>query len=128
MSTTRARRLRRVDDVVDRRGRRRDAGRQDVLAEQRVHERRLAVVELAEHDEVEPLRLELGDPRGADVARERDHADGVRDLGELREPRDDLALGLLVMVEEESSEHADQLGDLLVDVGQARLAGRVLTA
>ena len=88
-------RVRRPHDVVDRRGRRRDAGRQDVGAEHRVHERRLAVVELAEHDEVEPLGLELGDPRGADVARERDHADAFGDLGELLEPRDDLALRCL---------------------------------
>ena len=73
----------------------------DVVAEQRVHERRLAVVELAEHDEVEPLGLELRDPRRADVARQRDHADAIGDLGELLEPRDDLALGLLVMFEKD---------------------------
>src|SRR6185295_9021452 len=76
-------------------------GGQDVGAEQRVDERRLAVVELAENDEVEPLGLDLRDPRRPDVARERQHPDRVGDLGELREPRDDLALGLLVVLEGE---------------------------
>ena len=43
-----------------------------MLAEQRVDERRLAVVELAEHESrVEPLGLELGDPRRCGMSRAR---------------------------------------------------------
>jgi hypothetical protein len=90
-----------MDDVIDRRGGRRDPGRQDLGAEQRIHERRLAVIELAEHDEMESLGLELRDPRRADVPGEGHHADRIGDLGELLEPRDDLALCLLVMFEED---------------------------
>src|SRR5450432_2725985 len=50
---------------------------------------------------MKPLGLELGNARGADIACEGHHADGIGDLGELGEPRDDLALGLLVMFEED---------------------------
>ena len=72
-----------MDDVIDRRGRRRDAGGQHVVAEQRVHEGRLAVVELAEHDQVESLLLELGDAAVANVVLQRFHADVASELGEL---------------------------------------------
>src|SRR5262249_5778613 len=122
-------RRRRVDDMVDRRGGRRDARRQYVLAEQRVHERRLAMVELTEHDEMKALSLELGDPRIADVASERPHADAFGDVGELLKASDDLALGLLVMLEQDHSpllEHADELGALRIYLGQRGLAGWVL--
>ena len=50
---------------------------------------------------MEPLGFELRDPGGADVTRERHHADGLRDFGELGEARDDLVLGLLVMFEQD---------------------------
>ena len=48
-----------VLQVVDDGGGRRDADGQDARAEQRVHEGRLAVVEFADHDEVEAIGLEL---------------------------------------------------------------------
>ena len=56
------------------------------------------------------LGLDLGDPRGADIARERHHSDGVGNLGELLKPRDDLALGMLMMFEED---HGDGLSTRL---------------
>jgi len=59
-----------MNDVVDRGGRRRDAVGRHFLSEHRVHERRLAVIELAEHDEMKPLVLQLRDPGRADVVRE----------------------------------------------------------
>jgi hypothetical protein len=65
----------------------------------------LAVVELAQHDQVEALALQLGDPRGAHVAGQRGHADRVGDVGQLAEPRGDLALGGLVVVEEQGRGH-----------------------
>jgi hypothetical protein len=71
------------------------------VAQEGVHERRLAVVELAEDDEVEALVFDLGDARGADVAGQRRHADRLRDVGELPQPGEDLALGQLVSLEED---------------------------
>jgi len=113
--------VRRVHHVIDRCGRRCDAGRQDIETEQRVHERRLAVVELAEHDEVEPLRLELGNPGGADIAGERHHADLIGDVGELREASDDLALGLLVMFEQDHQNTLIKLATCLSTSGRLAL-------
>jgi hypothetical protein len=90
----------RVDHVVDRCRGRGDADGQDLLTEQCIHEGRLAVVELAEDDEVEPLGFELGNAGGTDVIGQRHHADGFGDFGELLEALDDLALGGFVVLEQ----------------------------
>src|SRR5690606_14539264 len=50
-----------VDEVRDDRGGWGDAHRQDLLAEQRVDHRGLAVIELAEHHEGDPTLVERGD-------------------------------------------------------------------
>src|SRR5262245_11286768 len=57
---------------------------------------------------MEPLGFELGYAGRADVARERDHPYALGNLGEILESRDDLALGLLVVLEQDHGGSLDQ--------------------
>ena len=94
-----------VAQDVDRRGRRRDADRRDLLAAERVHERRLPRVELAHDGDQQRAIVGLDGARGRQhqrpqlrrarrqlvrVAEQRDQVAGGRRRG--REPLDDEAL------------------------------------
>src|ERR1019366_686315 len=82
--------LRRPPNVVDRRGGRRDADGERVLAEQRVHERGLAVVELAHDHEVKSILDELLHELAIDPLAQALRPEGRGDVAEPLQRADDL--------------------------------------
>ncbi len=70
--------------MVDGCRRRRDPHREDGFAEERIHERRLAVVELAHDDQMKPILIELSHEIGVDALAKALRPDGARHV---REPR-----------------------------------------
>jgi hypothetical protein len=71
--------------VVDRRGGRRDADRQHGLSEERVHEARFAVIELADDDEVEAVLFHLPHEIAVEALLEALRPEAACDVRELLE-------------------------------------------
>ncbi len=84
-----------VLEVVNHGRRRRHAHGEDRRAEERVHERRLAVVELAHHHEVKAIGLQLLHEIGAEARAQRLGADAVRDAEEVAQRRDHVSTSVV---------------------------------
>ncbi len=87
------------DDVVDGGGGGGDPHRQQRLPQQRVDEGALAVVELAQHDQVEAVLGQLGQPHAGDVCLQRAHPHVPGKLGQGSQPRADALLVLTISLE-----------------------------
>jgi hypothetical protein len=96
-------RLGAVAYLVDERRRGRDPRRENRSAEQRVYEGALAVVELAEHHQHQPLFAQPRKSVVEDAVPERGCARSLRELSERFELRDKVLLGLRQCVEGHSS-------------------------
>ena len=83
-----------VAEVMDGRGGRGDAGREDVRPEERVHERGLPVVELTDDHEMEAILFELLHQLAIEPFFESGRTEGARDIGELLECEGDIELPL----------------------------------
>src|SRR5262249_18433684 len=104
----------RILEVVDGGRRRRDPDRQYRLTEERVHEGRLAVVELADDDEVEAILFELPHELAIEALLEALGAEPAGDLAELLERHRHVELSFT-----ESFEHGLSFG-LPTDVTRVR--------
>jgi hypothetical protein len=98
-----------VLEVVDHRGGGRDARGQHRAPEQRVHERALAVVELAHHDEVETVGLELAHELALEPRQQRARADALRRLAEVAQRS-----GHFVFLLSEAFEHGGHPHTLMI--------------
>jgi hypothetical protein len=115
-----------VHHVVDRRGGRRDAGGQHLGAEQGVHEGGLAVVELAEHHQVEAALAQLGQARVDEIGAQRLEADLAGQRGQLVERRHHAVPGFLVIFQH--GYHTARMSATLASVSAASRPPAMSTA